>query len=58
MVELHRLSPYDPEHLPAEITLMETFGKQYPEVLQIGCFDAGFTNICRVLRKSWLSPPI
>ncbi|MBA3753216.1 MAG: acetate/propionate family kinase [Nitrospira sp.] len=40
--ELHRLSPYDPEHLPAEITLIEAFGKQYPHVPQVACFDTGF----------------
>ena len=51
MDELHRLSPYDPEHLPAEITLMETFGKQYPQVPQIACFDTGFhQHLPRVAR--------
>jgi acetate kinase len=42
MDELHRLSPYDPEHLPAEISLMETFVKQYPSAPQVACFDTGF----------------
>lgn len=42
MEELHRLSPYDPEHLPAEITLIEAFGTQYPGVPQVACFDTGF----------------
>ncbi len=51
MDELRRLSPYDPEHLPAEITLMETFGKQYPQVPQIACFDTGFhQHLPRVAR--------
>ncbi|MEP7150722.1 MAG: acetate/propionate family kinase [Nitrospira sp.] len=51
--ELHRLSPYDPEHLPAEITLIEAFGKQYPQVPQVACFDTGFhqqlPRVARVL---------
>jgi acetate kinase len=42
MEELHRLSPYDPEHLPAEITLIEAFGKQFPQAPQVACFDTGF----------------
>ncbi len=42
MEELRRLSPYDPEHLPAEIALIEAFGAQYPLVPQVACFDTGF----------------
>ncbi|MBI4002434.1 MAG: acetate/propionate family kinase [Nitrospira defluvii] len=51
MEELHRLSPYDPEHLPAEITLIEAFGKQFPQVPQVACFDTGFhRHLPRVAR--------
>lgn len=51
MEELHRLSPYDPEHLPAEITLLEAFGKQFPQVPQVACFDTGFhQHLPRVAR--------
>ena len=42
MVELRRLSPYDPEHLPAEIELIETLGRRYPTVPQVACFDTAF----------------
>lgn len=42
MEELRRLSPYDPEHLPAEITLIEAFATEYPQVPQVACFDTGF----------------
>ncbi len=42
MEELRRLSPYDPEHLPAEITFIEAFGTEYPQVPQVACFDTGF----------------
>nr|MBP8200911.1 acetate/propionate family kinase [Nitrospira sp.] len=42
MDELRRLSPYDPEHLPAEITFIEAFGAEYPLVPQVACFDTGF----------------
>lgn len=42
MAELRRLSPYDPEHLPAEIELIETLGRRYPTVPQVACFDTAF----------------
>jgi acetate kinase len=40
--ELRRLSPYDPEHLPAEIELIVTLGRRYPMLPQVACFDTAF----------------
>jgi acetate kinase len=40
--ELRRLSPYDPEHLPSEIQLMEAFRQRYPDLPQVACFDTAF----------------
>ncbi|MCR4297417.1 MAG: acetate/propionate family kinase [Gallionella sp.] len=40
--ELHRISPYDPEHLPREIELIETFRRRYPQLPQVACFDTAF----------------
>jgi len=40
--ELRRLSPYDPEHLPAEIQLIEAFESRYPHLPQVACFDTAF----------------
>ena len=42
LAELRRLSPYDPEHLPAEIGLIEAFSRRYPNLAQVGCFDTAF----------------
>ncbi len=39
---LRRLSPYDPEHLPAELALIEALAGQYPRAPQVACFDTGF----------------
>ena len=39
---LRGLSPYDPEHLPSEIRLMEVFGEGYPDLPQVACFDTAF----------------
>lgn len=40
--ELHRISPYDPEHLPREIELIEAFGSRHPDLVQVACFDTAF----------------
>ena len=49
MGELRRLSPYDPEHLPAEIELIETLGRRFPTIPQVACFDTAFhRNLPRV----------
>lgn len=42
MAELRRISPYDPEHMPAAIGLVEVFSRSYPRVPQIACFDTAF----------------
>jgi acetate kinase len=38
MAELRRISPYDPEHLPAEIGLMKAFTRRYLGAPHIACF--------------------
>ncbi len=40
--ELHRITPYDPEHLPLEIELIEAFYRRHPEIPQVACFDTAF----------------
>ena len=40
--ELKKISPYDPEHLPGEIKLIEIFAKRYPALVQVACFDTSF----------------
>lgn len=42
MEELQRLSPYDPEHLPAEIALIRECTRRYPDLPHIACFDTAF----------------
>jgi acetate kinase len=42
VAELHRLSPFDPEHLPEEILLAETFRQRFPDLPQVACFDTAF----------------
>jgi len=40
--ELRRISPYDPEHMPSGIQLMEVFHQRHPRVPQVACFDTAF----------------
>ena len=40
--ELRRITPYDPEHLPLEIELMEAFRQRHPALPQVACFDTAF----------------
>ncbi len=40
--KLRLFSPLAPEHLPAEIDLIETLRKLFPELVQIACFDTAF----------------
>jgi acetate kinase len=42
LAELRRLIPYDPEHLPREIGLIEAFRKRHPALPQVACFDTAF----------------
>jgi acetate kinase len=42
MAELRRISPYDPEHMPSGIQLMEVFHQRHPRLRQVACFDTAF----------------
>ncbi|MDB6015768.1 MAG: acetate kinase [Pedosphaera sp.] len=42
LAELRQLSSIDPDHLPAAIELIEEFGRHFPEVPQVACFDTAF----------------
>jgi len=49
--ELHRISPYDPDHLPREIELIETFRKRHPKLPQVACFDTAFHRTMPLVAK-------
>jgi acetate kinase len=42
LTELHHLYPYDPDHLPGEIELIEAFRRRHPKLPQVACFDTAF----------------
>jgi acetate kinase len=51
--ELHGLSPFDPEHLPAEILLIDALQHRFPGLPEVACFDTAFHHemprIARIL---------
>jgi acetate kinase len=40
--KLHGLSPFDPEHMPEELLLVEAFQRRFPDLQQVACFDTTF----------------
>jgi acetate kinase len=40
--ELRGLSPFDPDHLPEEVLLVEAFHFRFPNLPQVACFDTAF----------------
>lgn len=42
LAELRRIAPYDPDHLPGEIDLIEAVARAHPKLPQFACFDTAF----------------
>ncbi|MBK7645041.1 MAG: acetate/propionate family kinase [Planctomycetes bacterium] len=42
VAELQRIRPYDPDHLPLEIELIEACRARHPRLPQLACFDTAF----------------
>jgi len=40
--ELRRITPYAPDHLPSEISLIEAVARRHPRLPQAACFDTAF----------------
>lgn len=52
IMELRKISPLAPNHLPTEIDLIEVFLRQFPTQLQVACFDTAFHhNLPRVAQQ-------
>ena len=49
--ELKQICPFDPEHLPGEIKLIEIFAKRYPALVQVACFDTSFHSTMPLVAK-------
>jgi acetate kinase len=42
LAELKAIVPFDPEHLPREIELIEIVSRRFPQLPQVACFDTAF----------------
>ena len=42
LVDLRRMVPCDPQHLPVELELIRAFATRVPSIPQFACFDTGF----------------
>lgn len=42
LAELHRITPYDPDHLRREIGMIEALSRRHPRLPQVACFDTAF----------------
>ena len=40
--DVRQLTPFDPAHLPEEISLIEAFQRRFPGLPQVACFDTAF----------------
>jgi acetate kinase len=40
--ELRRTAPFDPDHMPSEIELIQAFRRRHPKLPQVACFDTAF----------------
>jgi acetate kinase len=42
LAELKNITPYDPDHMPREIALIEAISRRHPNLPQVACFDTAF----------------
>jgi acetate kinase len=51
LAELHRITPYDPDHLPREIELIQAIRRRHPGLPQVACFDTAFHRAMPAVAK-------
>jgi acetate kinase len=54
--ELRRITPFDPDHLPVEIRLIERFRALFPNVPHVACFDTAFHRNMPAVAKTIAVP--
>ena len=42
VADLRAITPYDPEHMPQELALIEAVSAKFPHLPQVACFDTAF----------------
>ena len=56
LLELRRVSAWAPEHLPAEIAMVDLIRERRPELLQVACFDTAFHREMPSVAKTMAIP--
>lgn len=56
LTELKKISNYDPDHLPAEINIIQTLQKKFPHLMQVACFDTAFHTTIPAVAKTFAIP--
>ena len=54
--ELGSISNYDPDHLPAEIEIIQIIKQKHPNLLQVACFDTAFHTTIPAVAKIFAIP--
>jgi len=54
--ELKSMVSYDPEHMPAELALIELFVKKFPDLTHMACFDTMFHQTMPVVARTLAIP--
>lgn len=54
--ELNSISNYDPDHLPAEIEIIQLLQQKYPYLTQVACFDTAFHTTIPPVAKTFAIP--
>ena len=54
--ELNSISDYDPDHLPAEIGIIQLIKQKHSNILQVACFDTAFHTTIPAVAKTFAIP--
>ena len=54
--ELNSITSYDPDHLPAELEIIQILQQKYPRLLQVACFDTAFHTTIPEVAKIFAIP--
>ncbi len=54
--KLKSISNYDPDHLPAEIEIIQIIKQKHPDLLQVACFDTAFHITIPAVAKTFAIP--
>lgn len=54
--ELNSITGYDPDHLPAEIDIIQTIQKKHSQLIQVACFDTAFHTTIPPVAKTFAIP--